>query len=90
MDQAPQYLYEAKFPVGTAIRIAARTTLEGFLRPAWRFHHPLDPAQLDWAGKSAQVRWVGFYHGGDQLYELEGVPGIWHEHCIENDAPSAA
>ena len=25
---------------------------------------------------------VGYYHGGDVLYELEGVPGVWHEVCL--------
>jgi hypothetical protein len=25
---------------------------------------------------------VGFYHGGDPLYSLDGVPGVWHERCL--------
>lgn len=25
---------------------------------------------------------VGFYHGGDELYGLEGVPGLWHKQCL--------
>jgi hypothetical protein len=25
---------------------------------------------------------VGFYHGGDVLYVLEGIPGVWHESCL--------
>lgn len=25
---------------------------------------------------------VTFYHGGDELYELKGVPGLWHEACL--------
>jgi hypothetical protein len=25
---------------------------------------------------------VRYYHGGDVLYELEGIPGIWHEACL--------
>jgi hypothetical protein len=28
------------------------------------------------------VRDVGFYHGGDVLYHLDGAPGIWHEVCL--------
>jgi hypothetical protein len=23
------------------------------------------------------------HHGGDELYKLKGVPGIWHEQCLE-------
>jgi hypothetical protein len=26
---------------------------------------------------------VGFYHGGDELYHVECMPGIWHESCLE-------
>lgn len=29
------------------------------------------------------VEKVGFYHGGDPLYKLDGVPGVWHEECLE-------
>jgi hypothetical protein len=25
---------------------------------------------------------VGFYHGGDVLYTLDGIPGLWHEQCL--------
>ena len=25
---------------------------------------------------------VGFYHGGDELYVIEGIPGVWHEVCL--------
>jgi hypothetical protein len=28
------------------------------------------------------VQEVGFYHGGDVLYQLRGVPGTWHECCL--------
>jgi hypothetical protein len=34
---------------------------------------------LRYAGRTARVRSVSFYHGGDELYELEDIPGIWHE-----------
>jgi hypothetical protein len=33
--------------------------------------------------KTGKIKSVGFYHGGDVLYEIEGVPGIWHERCLE-------
>jgi hypothetical protein len=26
---------------------------------------------------------AGYYHGGDVLYTLTGVRGIWHEQCLE-------
>jgi len=39
---------------------------------------------MKYAGIQATVKSVGFYHGGDQLYVLEYVPGIWHEICLES------
>ena len=73
--------YSEDFPVGTAVRIADRDTLEAFRRD-WRWHHPLESIQLSFAGREARVSHVSFYHGGDELYELDGVPGIWHEACL--------
>jgi hypothetical protein len=67
--------YQEKFPVGTTVRIAGRPELERFLRE-WQFHHKLDAEQLAFAGRTARVTDVGFYHGGDVLYNLDGVPGI--------------
>jgi hypothetical protein len=32
-------------------------------------------------GRAAKVKSIGYYHGGDVLYQLEGVPGIWQEQC---------
>jgi hypothetical protein len=43
----------------------------------------LDAVQLEYAGRIAEVESVGFYHGGDELYKLQGLPGIWHEVCLE-------
>jgi hypothetical protein len=73
----------AKFGVGTMVRLASRPVLEGFLRPAWKFHHPLSADQLEYGERSAKVLSTAMYHGGDVLYTLEGVPGIWHERCLE-------
>lgn len=28
-------------------------------------------------------REIGYYHGGDELYWLKGVPGVWHERCLK-------
>ena len=73
--------YRAEFPKGTKVKTAERTFLEDFHR-TWKFHHKLRPEQLSYADKVAKVKSVGFYHGGDELYELKGIPGFWHEQCL--------
>lgn len=75
-------LYKAEFPQGSTVKIASRSFLEEFLE-TWKFHNKLEPEQLDYAGQIAEVEFVGFYHGGDELYRLKGIPGIWHEQCLE-------
>jgi len=74
-------LYREDFPIGSRVRIADAQQLQEFQR-TWKYHHKLNPEQLDYAGRVAEVEKVGFYHGGDVLYELRGVPGIWHEQCL--------
>ena len=74
--------YNAEFPVGTWVRVAARETLEKFIAE-WKWHHPLEASQLQFAGQRAQIDTASFYHGGGELYQLKGVPGIWHESCLE-------
>ena len=74
--------YKEEFPAGTRVQITSRQVLEAFARD-WKFHHPLESEQMEYAGIQATVRSVGFYHGGDPLYVLEGIPGTWHESCIE-------
>jgi len=73
--------YEESFPVGSRVRIADRPVLEDFLK-TWKYHNPLESEQLAFAGKVTQVVKVGFYHGGEPLYVLDGVPGVWHEQCL--------
>lgn len=73
--------YNEDFPVGSVVRIASRDDLERFLRE-WKLHHPLQPEQLEFGGRVATVNNVLFYHGGDELYQLEDIPGIWHEECL--------
>lgn len=75
--------YVADFPIGSRVRIAARDELEEFCR-TWKYHHPLAPEQIPHGGRVAVVLDVSFYHGGDELYVLEDVPGIWHERCLRN------
>lgn len=74
--------YKEEFPVGTTVRVVGRAELETFVQ-TWKLHDPLQPAQLAFAGTIARVASVGFYHSGDELYSLEGVPGIWHEVCLD-------
>lgn len=78
MTDAP---YHEKFPAGTSVRIANLLTLTEFRR-TWKHHNKLQEQQLSYADQIAVVKQVGFYHGGDALYELGGVPGVWHECCL--------
>lgn len=77
----PPMPYEESFPAGTWVRIAEREALDEFLR-TWKLHNPLKTEQLAFAGDVAEVENVGFYHGGDALYILKGIPGVWHERCL--------
>jgi len=71
----------AEFEVGTEVRIADRRFLEEFLE-AGQYHHDLEPEQVQFAGRTAKVKSVEFFHGGDEIYALEGIPGVWHEECL--------
>jgi hypothetical protein len=73
--------YREDFPKGSNVRVVDRPALERF-RSEWRFHNPLSVEQLDFAGREAKVATVGYYHGGDVLYTLDGLPGVWHERCL--------
>lgn len=73
--------YIAEFPVGTRVRIVDRDRLEAFMRD-WRWHDPVEPEALQFAGRATEVVTVDFYHGGDDLYSLKGIPGLWHESCL--------
>jgi len=75
--------YKATFPVGSKVHVANKPALEAFARD-WHFHHKLQSEQLEYAGITATVKEVSFYHGGDQLYVLENVPGIWNESCLDS------
>jgi hypothetical protein len=73
--------YEEAFPAGSSVRIRDRDSLERFRRE-WKYHNPLVEEQIGFAGRVATVDEVGFYHGGEALYKLAGVPGVWHEECL--------
>lgn len=74
--------YRAEFPVGSLVQIVPSPSLEAF-RASWRFHNPLEAAQMAFGGATVRVKEVAFYHGGDVLYMLDGAPGIWHETCLQ-------
>lgn len=74
--------YKATFPAGSKVRVVSKSALETFMRE-WKYHHKLQPEQLAFAGAAATVKSVGFYHGGDPLYNLDDIPGTWHESCLE-------
>jgi hypothetical protein len=73
--------YKESFPVGTRVQIAPRSELDRF-RETWHFHHPLQPDQLAYAAHETTISDVAFYHGGDVLYTLTDIPGLWHECCV--------
>jgi tetratricopeptide (TPR) repeat protein len=75
--------YKEKFTVGSLVRIADYEVLYNFQR-TWKYHNKLSSEQLEFAGRVVQVKEVGFYHGGDVLYVLRGVPGVWHEQCLQS------
>ena len=74
-------IYNPRYPVGTRVRVADRARLERF-QLEWRLHNPLADEQLAYASREASVAQIGFYHGGDPLYVLADVPGVWHEAMI--------
>jgi hypothetical protein len=74
--------YDAAYTVGSAVRIAERMVLDDFAR-TWKLHNPLTTEQLTFAGHKATVKSLGYYHGGDVLYVLHNVPGVWHERCLQ-------
>jgi hypothetical protein len=73
--------YKEAFPAGTKVRIADQAFLKDFAA-TWKYHHKLQPEQLAYAERVAKVKGVAFYHGGDPIYTLEGIPGVWLEQCL--------
>jgi hypothetical protein len=76
--------YVERYPVGSPVRIAPLEDLEEFMR-TWKFHHALVEEQLEYAGMLTIVRTVGYYHGGDVIYTLEGTGKLaWLEPCLRD------
>ena len=80
-EPMPQPYDPAKFKDGSTVQIGSRAQLEEFLR-TWQYHHKLQPEQLAHADRIAKVKSSYMYHGGGVIYQLEGVPGIWHEQLL--------
>jgi hypothetical protein len=76
-------LYKEAFPVGSKVRVVEGIALKNF-QATWKYHHALQPEQLALAGRVATVEAVGFYHGGDVVYTLDGLPGSWLEPCLQS------
>lgn len=71
-----------RFPVGSRVRVASEALLLDFIAN-WKYHRPLQKDQLKYAGLASIVSDVGFYHGGDILYQLKDTGNsIWHESCL--------
>jgi hypothetical protein len=81
--------YQERFRKGSFVQIADHDSL-GHFRATWKYHHPLSESQIKYANNFACVVDVGFYHGGDVLYWLDAVPGVWHGQCLKpvSDLPS--
>ena len=74
--------YRERFPVGCVVEVADKATLDHF-KATWRYHHPLEEAQLQYAGLITTVTSIGYYHGGDVLYQLQDTaPYTWHDACL--------
>jgi hypothetical protein len=80
--------YNQEYPTDSVVKIASREALEEFMM-TWKLHNKLQPEQLDYAGKTGKVKSCGFYHGGYELYQIEGIPGIWHEQLLQACTPSS-
>ena len=70
-----------KFLPGDTVLIASPETLAEFAQ-TWKLHHPLEPNQLPFGGRTAKIATSSMYHGGYILYQLEAMPGIWHQQLL--------
>ena len=81
MNEVSAGIYKEAFPAGTKVRVGNRAFLTEF-KETWKYHNKLQPEQLEYADRVTVVKKVGFYHGGDPVYELSDVPGMWLEACL--------
>jgi hypothetical protein len=71
-----------KYTEGSSVRIRSREQLEDLARSR-KNQVKIDSNQLAFAGQIAMVKWSGLFHGGGYVYQLDGVPGYWHELVLE-------
>ena len=71
-----------KYTQGSSVQICSRARIEEFQRSG-RYRRKIEDAQLAFAGQIAMVKWSGLYEGGGFVYQLDGVPGLWHEQLLE-------
>jgi hypothetical protein len=71
-----------KYTEGSTVRICSRARLEELSRGS-KYHHKIETHQFAFAGQVAMVKWAGIYHGGGFVYQLDGIPGFWHEQVLE-------
>ena len=74
--------YKERFPAGCVVQVADEAALRRF-KENWKYHHPLEESQFQFAGTITTVSGIGYYHGGDVLYSLRDTGGAtWHEECL--------
>jgi hypothetical protein len=73
--------YDPQFRVGARVRTISADELRAF-QTGWQLHHPLTAEQMAFGDVESVVAEIGYYHGGDVLYHLKDVPGVWHEQCL--------
>ena len=72
-----------KYTQGSRVRISSRERIEEVLRTG-RYRRKVEEQQFAFAGQVATVKWSGLYDGGGFVYQLAGVPGLWHEQLLES------
>jgi hypothetical protein len=78
--------YHEAFRVGEKIRIKSKEYLLNF-KKSWKYHNNITNDQIEYGGQEVYVDRIGAYHGGNLLYELKDVPGVWHEQLLEENIP---
>ena len=71
-----------KYTPGSSVRILSRERLDALSRGS-KYRLKIEENQFAYAGQVAMVKWSGLYHGGGFVYQLDGVPGFWHETLLE-------
>src|ERR1700733_7625734 len=80
--------HDARFPLGSSVRIKSTGQLEGYGRSG-KLRYPPSGKQMAYGGAADSVRRITFSLRGDVLYELEKAPGMWHEQLLEGRMASS-